>query len=96
MSLEKILCEELNHCSNCGARCLSVIIIEGSPFCNAICYTQWKWRKSKDNVGKAAPKTTSPQRSMKKLSELVEKGFQTDGNQRDPPRFLVEKEEVER
>jgi len=60
MSLEKTLCKDLTQCRNCGARCLSVIIIEGSPFCNAICYTQWKWHKSKvlrgDNFGKAAPK----------------------------------------
>lgn len=37
----------------------------------------------------------SPNRSMKKVSELKEKGFQTDGNQREPPPYSVVKKEVE-
>lgn len=98
MSLEKILCEELNHCRNCGARCLSIIIIEGKPFCNSICYTEWKRKQeekeSQDIVGKRRPVSTVSQRSMKKMSELLGNGFQNDGNQRDPPPYSVVKEEV--
>ena len=37
----------------------------------------------------------SPNRSMKKMSELKEKGFQTDGNQREPPLGLVDKKKAE-
>lgn len=35
----------MTKCINCGARCLSVIVIEGMPFCNSICYTEWKWKQ---------------------------------------------------
>lgn len=56
MSLEKILCEELNHCRNCEKQNLTFLLVEGAPFCNWVCFTEWKWRKSKDNVGKTTPK----------------------------------------
>jgi hypothetical protein len=32
---------------------------------------------------------------MKKMSELKEKGFQIDGNQREPPLGLVDKKKAE-
>jgi len=35
----------------------------------------------------------SPNRRVKKVSDLPEKGFQTDGNQRDPPPYSVVKKE---
>jgi len=76
---------------------MSPIVIEGHPFCNNLCHTEWKWHKSREDTcslerdGRSRP---SPNRSMKKMSELKEKGFQTDGNQREPPLGLVDKKKA--
>jgi len=90
MSLEKILYEETSQCKNCGRQSLSFLLVDGMSFCNWICFSEWRWRKSKvlhgDNVGKGWPFPTIPQQDVKKVNNL-EKGFQTDGNQRDTPPF---------
>lgn len=84
MSLERKLCEELNHCSNCGMKHLSHLILNGHSFCNNVCYSEWVWKRERETkaararereytqkiVGKGRMvKTITPQQ-VKKVSEL--------------------------
>jgi len=64
---------EMTTCTNCGAMCLTVIFIEGRPFCNPVCYSEWKWKQEKkesqDMVGRRRRRPTlhsNIRRSVKK------------------------------
>jgi len=75
----------MTKCINCGVRCLSIIIVEGYPFCNSICYTEWKWKQEEYE---------SQNRRVKKVSELPEKGFHSDGNRIGSTPGSVDKKEA--
>jgi len=47
MSLEGTYSKRIRRCENCGRRTLSPVVIEGFPFCNTLCYTEWKWKKER-------------------------------------------------
>jgi len=47
MSLERMHSERLSRCKNCKRRSLSPLIVEGHSFCNAVCYSEWMWRRER-------------------------------------------------
>lgn len=42
---------KLSKCANCGRMIPTPIVIEGKPFCNSICLTQFRWKHARGLEG---------------------------------------------
>jgi len=67
MSVERMHSEQLSRCKNCKRRSLNPLITEGHSFCNAVCYSEWLWKRERmEAAARARDATDADLRSYSK------------------------------